>query len=412
MNVYKILKDSKYPVDYCRIGPLLDRMAYSRYLVHQLTSEATKLKLEDSSAICIFGSAARGEFDLRYSDVDLMFFGFDEEARNKCLRNLIEHNQCFEFHDALEFLIADNADARAVLNRRFPCVDRDTLLGTDEASRRRRIQFFTESIPCSGATLHTNMLAEIVEFYHLVPKSKLYQTPQHFFNDYDTYFTTLTNGVTGEREKDADYFVKFLAVRDIGQHFVRLGIVQAIRSKKEIVEGHNPAVKFAQMCRQPPLLKLSYWVSPAFLAKATIIRLVEGYSKQLEAAVRQSLGDGFPRHLREDPFDLEGLLASIIQSAAESYCNTLELFHEPASRQHLAKAATNFVNWSHDPQLKEVGHQIAKTIKHLLQLGIVLKAIYTLAHEVGVMNKRYPESGLECAIDSLCGNAMKSLQAF
>lgn len=376
-----------HPLDYRLLGSILDRMTHSGFVGWQLRAHLTQLgPLPHGATVCLFGSVARGEMDLLFSDVDLMFLGCEEGRRGELLRALVEGQRSLNFHGAADLLerFANDAEARAVMELRFPLVASEALLSDGAFACRRRMQFVTEASPIAGPEAFADLTERVVSYYALIPRSKRRQTPQRFIADLDAFNTAMRNEVA-RQDKDSQFFAKYLLVREIGQHFTRLGLVAAVFSKQAVLVSPRPAVEFARILRQPALEKLLFWVGTPFLSGRTL------------SVLKSSHGDALLARLGEARIDR--LFLEAVFGAAKAYSDALDVLHEPSMRCHLEASPPNVLNWRTDPDLQLVVTQLRAIGSRLRTLGEVLAAIFELADEKNVFNRPYRGSGLEAALD-------------
>jgi hypothetical protein len=382
-------------------------MAQSRLMMALLTQQIEVLIKNNASiskqmCICAFGSIARGEYDLHHSDVDLMFFQCTPRDRNTILSGLVNRNHCFPFEDLRSLLRSSTSKSKSRIELRFPVVNTKSLLGNDEQSRRRRIQFLFESQPLLNARLHFQLLTEVVTHYNLVPRHKFRQTPQRLITDLDAFYKTMKEDATQKLYPFSDYFCKYIMVRELGQHLVRLGLVQATLSRRRIRLTDQPAISFAHVLRQPALSKLFFWISQEFVGGRIMRALNERHHNLLAAKLRQATSAAGLETLAEDEcLSANMLLGIIVDNAAKALSSTLDYLQSKEFRTNLQGQPANIVNWQTDANLRQVTIQVAITTRWLKALAEGLHSIFVFADSMGVMKKGYENSGLQVAVNYL-----------
>lgn len=396
-----IFKDLPFSVDYRFLGPLLERMAHSRHILSLLRKEMKRLtgNKSEGKSVCVFGSVARGEADLQFSDIDLMFICYSQAERKQLLMKLVKSNRCLEFHGALGLLAGDRDKAKNALDLRFPCIQPDSICATKtETDETRRLQLLLESVPVLGSSLHEEIIRKIIQFYGLEPRRKIRETPEAFMVDLEKFFDRMTKETARRENKGSDFFAKYFIVRKIGQHFTRLGLVQAIFSKQYVLESEHPASGFARILRQSALQKLFFWASSEFLSTRTIARLENNHMKAVRKMLREALEKvGLNVEVTNKQVSLKELLFRKTFDIAFCYSSALDLLHSPDLRKYLENSNPSVTNWETDPNLKQVHLQAKKTIEKLQVLAECLAALFRVADEASVFNKPYKDSGLEVA---------------
>jgi predicted nucleotidyltransferase len=379
-----ILRTFPYSLDYRILGSLLDRMACSTLVSWQLRQHMAQYPASSSNeTVCLFGSVARGEMDPTFSDIDLMFIGFDYRRRNEVLGALVQGQRSLDFHGAEELLARfEDPKAQAPMSLRFPVVTADDLLHKAEQSRRR-MQFFIEATPISGDEAFARITERIMVYYGLLPFAKRRETPQAFLRDLNDFYKEMREEVSAETN-NSRFFAKYLLVRELGQHFTRLGFLTAIFSKRRVLTSSRPGLEFARMLRQPPLGKLLFWISPFFLQGRTMSLLKHTHLRELKRRLKASSPDA--------------MLVEIIFSIAKAYGDALDILHEPGMRHYLETAPANIVNWGTDTNLRLIFSQVHTIVSRLRKLADELESIFRLAQEKAVFNRPYSGSGLEAAL--------------
>jgi hypothetical protein len=338
--------------------------------------------LSSDATICLFGSVARGEMDPTFSDIDLMFLGFDARRRNEVLDALVQGQRSLDFHGAEELLAHfEDPNAQASMNLRFPILTTDDLLHNTEHARRR-MQFFIEATPIAGDEIFADITEKIITHYGLLPFAKRRETPQAFLRDLNDFYQEMRKEVSAEAT-NSRFFAKFLLVREIGQHFTRLGFLAAIFSKRRVLTSPRPGIEFASIIRQPPLGKLLFWISPFFLQGRTMSLLKQSHLRELKQRLKTT--------------DVDKMLVEVVFSIAKAYGDALDILHEPGMRLHLEAAPANIVNWGTDTNLRLVFSQVHTIVSRLKKLADELDVIFRLAQEKAIFNRSYSGSGLEAA---------------
>lgn len=402
MDAYsEMLKDHKYRIDYRDVGSSLDRLAQSTLTQQLLIRQVASLGIEKRQAtICLFGSAARGEFDSRWSDIDLLFVGFKEQERDELLAAIVSQNAGFDFHGAKELLSNRESDTGTTLNLRFPCISKSELVNKQEP--RRRIQFLFEAKPIYGEEYCDQLLEMIIGHYGLEPKSKMRTTPETLIQDIDSFYAEMAVECSERTDKSSDFFAKYFAMREFGQHLVRLSLIAAIFEKKANLESTSPALAFALKLRQPNLLKLLFWSTNLFVDGRTMTFLKDNHVEELSKTLRSHL-DALHDEASElraglTPDDMFHIFVGV---ASRQYTETFDILNNHTFRTHLSSQNPNVLNWNTDPNLERMSDQCKGFRRTLTCLGGAIASVFHLSGITkGIQKSLRGKSGLDVAIES------------
>ncbi len=377
----------------------LHRLAYRRLILHMFKRyvegaiKRKRLNISPEGCLCIVGSVARGEYDVENSDVDLWFIDMSTKERNEILVAISQEFMATDIglsqNDLV--LVRDHIGSAVDANwKKYPILSASDFL----TSGHRRSQILFETISVYNDVKHLELQKIALRAAGVTIRGReVRQTPNRLIADIAIYATA----VEKRDYSDAVDYGKQLVSRRLGQHFMRLSVIEAVFRKKTIIESSDPARKVIEILRTPTTAKALFWASPEFFYGNMMTKISSNGFKKLKSDITRIVGR-FDSEVTSRS-DVRTCIGRLAIRATREYSVALNLLHSPPLREVLREIEDfHYPAKSADPNLKQLITTAQRFVSTSTALLDALSLIFQAYDAERLFSRPYVGSGLESAL--------------
>ena len=375
------------------------RLAHRQLMVHLFSKSLAKIvgslprAIADKGSVCLVGSLARGEFDIENSDVDLWFLGFEPSERNHILRAISQEFRAADIglsENDLLLILKDEGKAQQKDWNKYPCLDDVDFIDCGF----RRAQLLFETVPAYNHERYQSLQKLALQAAGIELRGRhVRQNPAQIYKDIGAYAATVN---TSEFSSGVD-FAKQLVSRRLGQHLMRLSVLEAVYRKRTVSDSPDPDGKYIEILQTPTASKALFWASTDFLHGKMMSQVAEQEFAKLHRDLRRFVrGSGFEFATPGDPRQLFGRLAIL---ATRDYSTLLNLLHSKSLRTALLEVDDFTLSYRpSNPNLDQLVSSARRFVHTCSTLVKALEMVFLQYDAARLFTRPYCNGGLELAV--------------